>query len=102
MQAVPPDWVVRNQYNPQEQEDLNPDKRLAAMSADGALKREDEREYYDGAADNDDKDSDNPHKGNRRQYLTQQQKGGESSGAGESKSTAEEAAEVGSSSMDVE
>lgn len=103
MQAVPPDWVVRNQYNPQEQEDLNPDKRLAAMSADGALKREDEREYYEGAADNDDKDSDNPHKGNRRQYLTQQQKGGESSGAGESKSTAEEAAvEVGSSSMDVE
>jgi hypothetical protein len=71
MHPVPPDWVIQNQYNPQEEEDNHPDKRPMELTSDGALKRLKE----DGELFGDDKDNDqvmdtSGEKKGGRQYLT--------------------------------
>jgi hypothetical protein len=76
MQAVPPDWVVRNQMSVQEIEDKFPDKTPQALTKDGATKREAENEYFDGDKDNDriDLSGDQfPGKTGKRSYLNQTQ-----------------------------
>jgi histone deacetylase 1/2 len=109
MSAVPPDWVIRNQQTPQEVEDKNPDKRLEGMTSDGAVKREDEREYFEGERDQDrvlTTDADYPHKsGGKRQYLTQQSPAagaGKSTDTLASKAGSDEGPEAASSAMDIE
>ncbi len=76
MHPVPPDWVIRNQLTPQEVEDSSPDKRSAAMTSDGATKREHESEFYADDKDNDSQfgitSSARKERSNSRQYMMTQ------------------------------
>mmetsp|Transcript_13112 Transcript_13112/g.28756 ORF Transcript_13112/g.28756 Transcript_13112/m.28756 type:complete len:451 (+) Transcript_13112:82-1434(+) len=47
MQAVPPDWVIKNQITPQEYEDKNPDRPTPSLTKEGALRREREDEFFE-------------------------------------------------------
>lgn len=64
---IPPDWVVNSDNVAQQAEDEHPDKRTEAYTKDGALRKEDEKEFYDGDKDQDDGTSRPAH---TKQYLS--------------------------------
>ena len=53
MHPVPPDWALKGAPNPQETEDEKPDEKTPAMSKEGAMKADDEKEYFQDEKDND-------------------------------------------------
>ena len=57
MHPVPPDWVIKNQVQPDEVEDSFPDKQSQPLTKDGAIKRQREDEFYEDDRDNDRMDS---------------------------------------------
>eukprot|EP01034_Spumella_vulgaris_P028657 gene28657-35554_t len=76
MHPVPPDWVIKNQQNPQEVEDNQPDARSQSLTSDGATKRKHESEFYEDDNDNDSQfgitsssGGRNRERSNSRQYM---------------------------------
>lgn len=73
MHPVPPDWVIRNMQTPQEVEDSNPDKRTFGLTSDGAVKKENEAEFYENDKDNERQfgitSSGRKERSNSRQYM---------------------------------
>ena len=53
MHPVPPDWALKGAQNPQETEDEKPDEKTPAMSKEGAMKADNEKEYFQDEKDND-------------------------------------------------
>lgn len=47
MHPVPPDWALEGSIKPQEQEDLNPDKKTLAITKEGATKIDHPSEYFE-------------------------------------------------------
>ena len=47
MHPVPPDWALEGSIKPQEQEDLNPDKKTLAITKEGATKIDHPSEFFE-------------------------------------------------------
>ena len=47
MHPVPPDWALEGSIKPQEQEDINPDKKTLAITKEGATKIDHPNEFFE-------------------------------------------------------
>lgn len=87
MHPIPPDWAMRHATQA-EMDDSAPDARTErGLTADGALRREADNEFYDGERDQDQQDGSDEAKGGgggkARQYLNAQLTASASSNAEE-------------------